>query len=112
MPQIASTLGADYDRAPGRSSRIGIVLGSANREFLDRVWREILKEASDVIVVIVSAIHRQIDVEARAAVERDRRYPRLGRVRGLDRLRHRCQVSYIGKASSGKGKFFQVLRPN
>ena len=78
-------------------------------KFLHGFGRIILQEAADEIVVVVSAVHGKIDVEAGAAAERDGGDASLG---GIGRFDGRGEWSHegnVGEAARGEWNFVQIV---
>ena len=92
-----------------RLSGISVFLRSAYYEFLDRVRRIVLQESADVVVGIVAAVHRKLDVQTGTATEGNRGDSRFGGVGGFDWLGARYEVGDICEAAVAERYVLQIF---
>src|SRR6266852_872096 len=98
MPLVGTSPSADYHRSTIRTRRVGVELRGTHHEFLHRIRRIVLQEATDIVIVVVAAINRKIDVEPGAAAKSNSRDARFAWIGRLDRLSHRRKIGGIGEA--------------
>ena len=110
MPLIGAAFGGDHHRSAHRPACVGVLLRSLHGEFLNRVWREILQEATDIIVRIVAAVDREHVIQSGAAAEGHRRDARLGWVGRLHRHCPRHQIRDVGKTAVSQRNRLQIPR--
>ena len=110
MPLVSAALGGDLHRAAHGAADVRILLRRLDREFLNRVGREILQKAADVIVRVVHAIHGVHVVQTRTSAEADCGDARLGGIRWFHRLCSRNQISDVGEAALGERKRVEIAR--
>jgi hypothetical protein len=53
---VGAAPGGDDDGAGGGASGVGVFLGGADGELLDRIGREVLEKSSDVVVGVIAAV--------------------------------------------------------
>src|SRR6202030_4350254 len=75
VPFVGATLGVDDDRSRRCPARVGVFVGGANREFLNRVRRKILQKSANPVVGVVAAVHGKIIVQSGTSSGGNRRDP-------------------------------------
>ena len=109
MPLVGSAFRDNHHGAGGGASRVRIFLRGAHREFLDGFRREVLQKPADVIIGIVRAIHRKLNVQTGTPTEGNGGDARLGGIGGLYRLSSGNEIGDIGKAASCQRDVLEIL---